>query len=495
MGLFQTYISPSLPRGVYAVSTPPPATITPTGTGNSIAVGQFPWGPTEKLTYPGSVAAFWQTFAPAGMTRTGSAHLSTIRKGWPQLGGVRVADATAVAASCSISTSAPAVLFVVNALYSGTNGNSIIATVGAASDGVTGHWNLTVQVSSASGTTTEIYPNNNLTGTGADVLPNVAGSILLASVTKSSVGTPVNGSTTLSGGTNGTVTAAMYVGTPGGNDNGFALLEADNTIDGVFTDDSGSFRTAVNTGLSAHAQLTTDRIAYLNGPSGQTASAAQTDVATYRSINCVYVDPWAYVSDDTTGALSLQPGSSWAASVAAQIPPSVSISWRAQAITSLLAGISSLEFNRSGSRAQNTASGIATLIKGAQGGYCFEAGVNTSLVAGQINLTRTRMGIYIARSAVNSWYPYVDAPNVTFFQQDLSNSAFVFLNQLVVNAKVNPAVLPYIVAFDMPRSALNTAAYVAAGGYDVAANIQIGANMSRISLSMNYGESVTISTT
>jgi hypothetical protein len=29
----------------------------------------------------------------------------------------------------------------------------------------------------------------------------------------------------------------------------------------------------------------------------------------------------------------------------------------------------------------------------------------------------------------------------------------------------------------------------------VAANIQIGANMSRISLSMNYGESVTISTT
>jgi hypothetical protein len=440
--------------------------------------------------------AFWQTFAPAGMTRTGSAHLSTIRKGWPSLGGVRVADPSAVAATCLVLTSAPATLLTFTALYTGTAGNSIMITVGAPSDGVSGHYNVTVQVSSTNGTTTEIYPNNNSTGTGTAQLPDVSASLLIASVTQTATGTPVFGTTAMSSGTNGTVTAAMYVGTPGGDDNGFALLEADDTIDGVFTDDPGnSFRPTVNAGLSAHVQLTTDRIGYISGNSGNTATQAQTDVANYRSINCVYVDPWAYVSDDTDGTNRNVPAACWAASVAAQIPPSLAISARMATVGSLLANIASLEANRSFVKAQNTASGICTLIPGNQGGYTFEAGVNTSLVSGQTNLTRTRMGIYIARSAVDAWYPYVDAPNVDFFQQDLINSAFQFLATLKSNQNVNPAVLPYINDFDMPPSAMNTEAYVQAGGYDVAASIQIGSSMSRLSLSMSYGESVTISAT
>jgi hypothetical protein len=492
--LFQSYISPSLPRGVYAVSTPPPASITPTGTGNSIAVAQFPWGPAKTLTYPGSMPAFWATFAPAGMTRTGGAHLSTIRKGWPSLGGVRVIGPTAAAATCTLQTSGAVTVLTLTALYPGTQGNSIICTVAAASDGVTGHYKLTVQVSSASGTTTEIYDNNNQTGTGTTVTPNFTGSLLIASGTAGTNGTIVNGATTMAGGTNGTVAALQYTGTPGANDYGFALLEADNTIDGIFTDDNSSY-SGVNAGLVAHLAITQDRIGYLSGIAGQTAAQAQTDVANYRSVNAVYVDPWVMVADDTTGAISNQPGACWAASVAAQIPPSLSISARMATVGNLLRGISSLEANRSFNKAANTAAGIATLIPGNQGGYTFEAGVNTSLVSGQTDLTRTRMGIYIARSAVNAWYPYVDAPNVPFFQQDLINSAFQFLSQLKTNAKVNPAVLPYIVNFDMPLSGLNTAAYLASGGYDVAANIQTGSSMARISLSMSYGTTVSISAT
>lgn len=497
MTLFQTSITPSLPPGVYAVSNPPPATIAPTGTGHSVIVGQFPWGPSNSYQSPAGMQAFWQTFAPAGMTRTGSAHLSTIRKGWPQLSGVRVADPSAVAASVVISSSTPTALFTVNALYTGTSGNSIIITIGASGDGVSGHFSLTATVSSASGSTSEFYDNNNVTGTGTQVLPNTTGSALLGAVTFTATGMPVAGNSTMASGTNGTVTSAMYVGTPGGNDKGFALLEGDGTIDGVFTDDcSSGFRSVVNAGLNAHGILTTDRICYIAGNSGQSAASAQTDVASYRSINSVYVDPWANVSDDTDGTIRLVPASCWAASVAAQIPPSLAISWRQN--STLLAGISSLETNRTTSRAQNIAAGICTLIPGPAniGGFTFDHGVNTSLTAGQQDLTRTRMGIYIARSAVNSWYPFIDAPNISSFQQDLINSANNFLSQLQFNASVNAAVLPYIVNFFiLPTSASNTPASIAGGAFNVAAQIQTGASMARISLSMSYGPTVTVSTT
>jgi hypothetical protein len=182
--------------------------------------------------------------------------------------------------------------------------------------------------------------------------------------------------------------------------------------------------------------------------------------------------------------------------VAAQIPPSVSIAWKNQQITGLLAGIASLEANRGSSRALNTSAGIATLITGQQGGIVFEAGVNTSGVSGQTNLTRTRMGIYIAKSAVQSWYPFVDAPNVPFFQQDLMNSAEMFLGQLVINKSINPGILPYIMGYNvLPTASANTPTTIAAGQFNVAAQVQLGSSMSQIILSMQYGETVVVSTT
>jgi hypothetical protein len=496
MPLFVTSVSSSNPHGVYAMSNPPPAAIQAPGTGNAIIVGQFPWGPSEQLTYPGSDAQRNAQFAPAGMTRTGSAVLSTLGKAWPQMGVVRVADTSAgAAATAAIQTSGSVTVLTLTASSIGTQGNSLMATTSAPSDGVSGHFNLTVSVSSASGTTQEVYPNINVTGTGTQVLPNVTNSVLLGSATSSTTGTPAFGNTTFSGGSNGTVTAAMYVGTPGNDDKGFALLEADDTIDFVFTDDPGnSFRATVNAGLDAHGILTTNRVVILSGNSGQTAAAAQTDVASYRGINSVYTDPWAYVADDTTGATWNQPGASWAASVMSQLPPSVSPAWKATFVSGMMAGITQLESNRTAARAQNTAAGIMTLIPGAQGGVVFEAGVNTSLTAGQQNITRTRMGIYLASGAVESWYPYVDAPNVPFFQQDLVNSWTAFLNQLEQNAKINPAVLPYIVAYDVLNpKATNTAASIANNQYVIGTSVQTGSDMSQIYLNMSYGPTVTVS--
>src|SRR6185312_424401 len=212
----------------------------------------------------------------------------------------------------------------------------------AASDGVSTHFNLTVTLSGASGSTTELYPNLNVSGTGANILPNLANSTLLSAFTFVTSGTIQLQAYTLAGGTSPAVTSTQYVGTPGGNDYGFALCEQDTTIDHLLTDDCGSsLRAAVGAGLLAHVTLTTNKIGYWSGNSGQSASSAQTDVASFRSTYMVYADPWANVYDDTTGALQLAPGSSWLASVAAQVPPSLDIGFRNPAVAALFNGIAS----------------------------------------------------------------------------------------------------------------------------------------------------------
>lgn len=494
MPLFVTNASQTLPHDVYAIDTPVPAVVQPIGEDTAVIVGQFPWGPSEALTYGSSMQAILQTFAPAGMTRTGSAYLSIIRKAWPRLGVVRVKDATAVASSAQLTQSA-ALRATVTASSTGTQGNSIILTVAAASDGNVNHFNLTAQVSSASGTTTEIYQNLNISGTGADVLPNLSASVLLGSFVKNNPGVPDNGNTTMGSGTDGSVTAPMYVGTPGTNNLGFALLEGDDTISNVFTDDPGnSIRATVNAGAMAHGDLLGDRIIFLNGNSGQTAAQAQTDVANYRSIHCVYVDPWAYINDDTTGALQLMPGSSWGASVASQLPPSTAISWRDDRVSALLDGIAKLEFDRGTARAANDAAQISTLIRRKRGGFTFEAGLNTSATAGIGTLVRTRMGIFIAKSTVESWEPLVDAPNILPYQQDLVNSEDVFLRELKQNGKdLNAAFLPYIVDYlILPIGSSNTQASIQAGNFTTNAQVELGASMSRIYLALQYGESVVV---
>lgn len=495
MSLFVT--APPNLRGVFAVENPPPSIVVPEGTNVSVLVGQFPWGPVEKLTYPSGMGDFYNTFAPRGMDRTGSAHLSVIRKGWPVLGAVRAKDPTSVAASVTLHTVTPTNILTIVLKSVGTAGNSVISTVGAASDGNANHFDLTISVSGASGTTAEVFRNINISGTGADSLPSaaqLASSVLVGSFSKLASGVPTTGNTTFSGGTDVAATATHYVGTPGGNDYGFALLEGDETINHVCTDDPGNtLRAAVNSGLEAHVELTTDRVGYTNGPQGQTAAQAQTDAANYRSIRMVYVDPWAKVFDDTDGTERLVPGGPWAASVAAQLPPSAAISWRAAEVSALLAGISSLEADRGTNRGANTQAGIATLIKRRRGGFTFEADVVTSLTPGETELTRTRMGQFLARSITDSWEDFVDAPMITRFQQDMINGAEGFLDTLKRNKDLNPLFFPYIDDYTvLDPSSANTEASEDNGDFTVPLDVKIGANMHRIFLSMQYGESVQI---
>jgi uncharacterized protein len=499
MGLFVSAAN-QVAHGTFALEVPPPASVSPTGFGVAVDVAQFPWGPSEKLNYVAGTGDFVSTYAPAGMARTGSGYLSVLRKAFPVLGVVRVADPTAVAASGKLDNLTPTHLITLTAKYTGSAGNSIVATVGAASDGNSNHFNLTVAVSSGSGTTSEVYPNLNVSGSGADVLPDLSKSLLLASAVKTASGIPAPGNVTLGSGTDGSITSQLYVGTPGGDDDGFALLEGDNTIRHVFTDDPGnSLRANVGAGLLAHVDLTTDRIGYWNGPSGQTTSQAIADVANFRSERMCYVDPWAFVADDVDGTLHLVPGAPWAASVASQLSPSTSIAWKADFISAMLDGISALEFNRNSSstRQLNDVAQITTLITRATGGHAFEAGLNTSETPGVGDLTRTNMLIFIASSVKEAWEPFVDAPSTVFYQQDLINSLDVFLGSLKANSKnENAAFTPYILDYAIKSIASsNTPTSLANDNFTVAADVQTGSQMSRIYLSLNAGPTVTISAT
>lgn len=496
MPVFVTSTTTVNQHGVFALERNPPATITPSGTGTACIVEQFPWGPSQVLTTPDSIGDLLNMVAPPGMSRTGSGYLSIIQKAWPRLKFVRVEGSSAIAAFVTLASSTPTNLLTVTLKYPGTAGNSVTATVSPASDGDSNHFNLAVSVTGASGTTTDTVKNLNYSGIGADSVPDLTNTLLLGSIVKLASGIPVTGTFSFASGTDGTIAAADYVGTQGTGDKGVARLEGDKTIDMFFCGDPGnSFRGTVNNGFVAHADFMTDRFACINGNSGQSASAAQTDVANYRSTRAVYVDPWVYINDDTLGTKTLVPGASFAASVAAQLSPSTSVAWKDIKVRSMLRGIVDLEAERGLAAGNNSDAGIVTVIREETGGFTFEAGKVTAFPTSPAkgNLTRTRMGHYIARSITRSLRGSVDSPNVPANQQDCIDSITSFMEILKKNAKLDPNNLPHVLDYSIgDLNAFNSQASLDSGQFFIPLNVKTSSAMEKIFLSFAFGETVTV---
>ena len=497
MGLFISSKSQATRHGAYAIEVQPPLSITATGTGIVAHVAQFPWGPVASLTDPGSYKAALDTFAPAGMSRTGSGYLGLAKKGWPGLRIVRVLGPTAVAASVTLASSAPTNIIVVTAKYPGTAGNSLTATVSAASDGDANHFNLLVQVTGATGTTQDLFENLNYSGTGADSVPSFTSTLLVGNIAKSNSGRPINGTFSLTSGTDGAITSAEYVGTAGAPDKGISLCEADKTIRHIVADDCGnSLRAAVNAGLLAHANLMGDRIAYINGNSGLTLAATISDRASYSSKFCVYVDSWYRMYDDTAGTLRLLPPAALAASVTAQLASSTSPSWKSKEVKAMTSCVVSVESDRGEAAGTATANGIMTMIKEETGGFCYEAGVLTIAPAdrSQENITRTRMLIFIAKSLLSSVREIGDAPNVPVNQDDIMTAVTGFAEGLKRSKSVDPNHNEHIVdyAIQSSRSA-NTTTGIQQGDFEVNGEFQLSNQIKRIFFNLKVGETVTVS--
>lgn len=501
MAVFVTSESQARRHGVYAIERTPPATIKKTGTGTVGLIETFPWGPSQTLTFFGDTASMINAMAPPGMDRTGSGYLSLIRKGFARLGIVRVLGTSAAKASANLPNVVPTSIVTVTLKYNGTAGNAVTWTVSNATDGDATHFNLTVTVSGASGVTTDTVQNINVTGSATTLptAPELARLKLIGAITKLTGGRPINASGTFAGGVDGTINAGAWAGTAGTADVGIALFEANNTIDFVCAGDPGNtLRAGVNAALVAHANLKTDRMAVINGNSGITAAAAQTDVASYRSKRAIYVDVWPYIYDDVDGTKRLVPPGPFAASVGSLLSPSTSIAWKSSEAQTLLSGIVDLEANRGDLAADNTDAGIVTLQREESGGYTFESAKNTNypVEPSTGSIKRTRMGHYIARSVVTSLRPYTDSPNVSSNQQDEFDAVDGFLSELKANVSKDPNHLPHIVNYSMAQiSAINTTDDIQAGRFTIGADITISADQEKIFFSMNFGENVIPSVT
>lgn len=500
MALFITTKAEALRHDVYALEKLSAAVITPTGTGTACIVEQFPWGPSQTLTTPTSRADLLNTLAPPGMTRTGSGYLALIRKAFPTLKYVRVLGSTAATATAVINKTGPTALITISLKYPGTEGNSVSITIAAASDGDANHFNITATVTGTSGTTSETIHNYNVSGIGTTSALTTADRArlrLIGSIAHNSTGVPILGSTTCSGGTVGTIDGTTYVGTAGTSNAGFAKLEGDKTIDHFFVADPGnSIRATVNAGIKAHADLMTDRVGYMNGNSANTAAQAQSDVASYRSQRVVYCDPWVYIIDDVDGTQRLVPSGPFAGSVASRLPPSTSIAWKSDVVGTMLGGIVDLESDRGDAAAQNTAAGIATFIREDDGGFRIEAGVTTIAPSSPTkkNLTRTRMGHYIARSVKSSLRPMTDMPNLPVYQQSIVDAVTTFMERLKKNATKEDAVfLPHVLDYGIgDLDSENPQEDKDAGDFSVPLDMKTSSSMERIFLNVNYGETVTV---
>ncbi len=161
----------------------------------------------------------------------------------------------------------------------------------------------------------------------------------------------------------------------------------------------------------------------------------------------------------------------------------------------MLSGISRLAAARGAAAGTNTDTGIATLIREETGGHTFEAGVLTVANAdiAKKNITRTRMGVYIADAFQSSIRGSVDAPNVPRNQDDLVMALDTLLSGLKRARSLDPNHTPFINDYSIaPVSASNTEAEIQAGTFTLAVDVQTGSSMERIFLSINFGETVTV---
>jgi len=498
MSLIVTSTTSAIGHGVFGIERQPPAVIRPVGASVAAIVDQFPWGPDTEVYTVLDPNDFASRFAPAGMSRTGGGYMAISGKAFPLLKVKRVLGTAAVAASAEINKTGPTLLFTVNLKYKGTAGNSVVVTTSAATDGDANHFNLLVSVTGASGTTQDKFENVNLSAVGTVSTFTTTNCYLVGSITIATTGVPILGSTTCSSGADGTIDAAAYVGTQGAGDVGLSLLETDKSIDFAFTGDPGdSLRAAVNAGLAAHADYMTDRMAFINGNSGMALAAVQTDVASYRSLRVCYLDNWAYQRDDVDGTERLVGPAPFAVSVASNLSPSTSFSWKAVEAQRFMSAITRLETKRGVNGAYtNEQQGICTLQREESGGYTFEAAVVTAAptTPSKRKYKRTRMTHYIAKSVVTSLRPYVDSPNVPENQNAEVQAVFNFLDTLKRNAVTNPNALPHIVDFVIrDLGTFNSQVDIDAGQFTIPADIKISSDQEKIFLSMQIGETVTVS--
>lgn len=293
----------------------PPSNLVINGVPTNIGgiVGTASWGPVGKPAIIATMAGYAATFGPV-MNRKydmGTHVAIAVQQGASNFRCVRVTDGTDTAATGALGTS----WLNLTALYTGSLGNSLTATLTSGSAANTSR--LVVSLTSSGAQTVEVY--DNLVGTGnalavaaANAINNGDGvlrgaSLLVAASAGSGTTAPSTGTAvTLSGGTDGvtTITAGVLVGSATIPYTGLYALQGQqcSVIDLCDADDSTQWLTQVAFGLANGAYM------ILTGPSGETiataVSAKQTAGIDSYAAKLMFGD-WIYWYDSTNSVTRL----------------------------------------------------------------------------------------------------------------------------------------------------------------------------------------------
>lgn len=489
--------------GVFAIEVAPPRIIRGVSLGTIGYVGRFAWGPvthptnvgvgTQTTGYlPESGADFVDRYEPAGSPRNSTGYYGAMRRlraPWFVAGikGAGYAVATLILAGTGGNLTA-------TAKYPGVRGNSILLSLGAASNGDTAARDITATMSDPNGitgTTTESFKNAPLNG-----VIDVSRSKLLSSLTFSATLTawPANVTNSpLTGGSDGAaLTAADY-------QNGLDALALNPDVTVVVTDDCGdAIRTAVNQAVLNHLVANGDRVGAIMGPVANAWAAAKTDKAGYSpSRQCKYYANWTYVRDDA-GNLQLSPQSTMWATARVNIDRFVSAAWRDPSVAQYYSMVDSISANfQAGSdiiQDEATDVGIDMMVPNPGGGYVPLHDRTMSLTSGYQYMTTRFYKIWLAKSLLAALPSYVNGPNAWSKLREIKGLIDDFLERerlagaLVESFDKNGKVVP---AYSTSLSD-NTASSMALGQAVIAIDARNAAVMEQLFLQMNVGEGVTV---
>jgi hypothetical protein len=471
-------------EGLYIKERTPPAAISGANLSEVCIVGTTIRGPVGRAIEVTNEARFEDVFGARDLTGGVSAiqnnvWKSLMNKPFGLVKVVRVAAAAAATATHNFSDAVPTVIFRLDANGPGAYGNSVSATVVVPStDGVAGRFDL--KVTDEKGKQV-VYPNLDLTGTNdnsAAVMGTDDANVVV--LTKVNSGTPVAATSSLSGGTDGTVADSDYTTTG----KGLPVAAAAKNCAVVFVAEYMS--AAVKASILTLSATVNDRI-FLMGADNETISEATaiTDVASFRSDRIVYCFNHPYTQDPTTAGEIISRPESWLASILSQID--IDIHPGEEDTKQYTAGITRLyheEYLRNDYKALKAA-GICALEDNE--GFAFVSGVTTSLTNGKTQITRRRMADFLQLSVADALKHSVKKKNTDKRRKQNAGMIIDYLQGLQDEERV-------VNAYQVDTEKLNTPSGRAAGIERILMRVDLISHMLELVLETEIGTNVVIVT-
>jgi hypothetical protein len=486
---------------------PPPARVQEVAQNVVACVGRFQWGPLDTLTTISSRQEFTEIFGGYGPDAAGvpyEGYIATLNKVFDAPRYLRVSHSGMAFATRDFSDAGPVVVVQVAGKWKGHRGNSIKASIQAATDAVANHFNVVVSVDDL---VVETHKNLDLATIANGAFFPITSAWVTIKRVALGAGRPVNiAATALTGGSDGAPVDADYTGSPS-DIRGIRVLHGAEAapVSLVFVAEkmSSAIKAALLT-LSAEER----KIVFITTDSPtDTKATAITDVALNRSDRVIYVYP--YVKTYAAEAFALNPAggglvttslTSFAASVVAGVSPHIDPAGvngesRLYGVRELVdKGLATADFINF-----NTAGIMALNFAAETGRYRFRSGITSNIVAGFQMIHRRRMtdflGDSVARALVSLQNKPLTGENklvakgiIEAFLVDLQGFGMIPKESDLSKTADGQQIIP----FEVDITSLNTSSTEATGLFIIVLRVRIFSSMRFIVLRTEIGEGVEI---